>query len=759
MDKNNSRSSSRVFQAVSAPALSLVALMGPGSNAFGQAGALEEILVTASKRTESVQDLAMTVTAFSEQKIQDANIISATDLAILAPSLTITVNTQPNTAAFRIRGIGTSQTDIALEPSVGLFVDDVYLPRSGLGMSDLNDIERIEILHGPQGTLYGKNTNAGAVSIFTKRPNREEFEAYAEATLGDYDMQRFTVAASGPISDVLAYRISGTTHERDGYFDNGGTGGDLNDADEWNVQGKLLFEPTDSLSVLVNSSYVERDMRCCAADAEHGETVNPALIEQGFAPDKNDPFDFETAVDVENAFFIDSFSLSMVIDYSRDWGEIKSITAYGESEGGNTYDIDRSQLDVMSYIGAVSDGDSFSQEVRFTSPAGETIEYQIGAFYFQSQTIGGDGSPFVFLGDDFISQGQQQELFLDLLPPGVPNVAFIGQPGDNLAADVTLDTRNYALFGQSTWNITDAWRVTGGLRWTDEEKDADLLVEINSTSLAQTLVGTSFLATVSTAIDEEFTRSSSEVDWMLMTSYDLAEDTIVFATAATGSKSGGFNTVNGTPDQREFEDESTMSYELGIKSTVLDQRLRVNASAFLTEIDDYQFQRQVEAGIGTIVSNQAEVEVSGIDLEVTAVPLPFLTLSAGLMYLFDYQITAGPQEGDDLAFTAEYSANLGATFVFPLADGAVYLRTDYSYMDDHRTGSGQDIGERDIQDREDLNAKLGWRNENWNISVWGKNLTDDEYAGLTAATFPVTTMNAYFLVPPRTYGATLRYDF
>ncbi|MDZ7784659.1 MAG: TonB-dependent receptor plug domain-containing protein [Halioglobus sp.] len=189
--------------------------------------ALEEVIVTASKRTESLQDVPMSVSAYSEQTIRDANINSADDLAVLSPVLTITTNTQPNTAAFRIRGIGTSQSDIALEPSVGIFVDDVFLSRSGLGMSDLIDIERIEILQGPQGTLYGKNTNAGAINIITKGPNMEEYEGHLEANLGDYDLQRYIAAVSGPISDNLAFRLSGSIHQRDGFLENNGTGDDM----------------------------------------------------------------------------------------------------------------------------------------------------------------------------------------------------------------------------------------------------------------------------------------------------------------------------------------------------------------------------------------------------------------------------------------------------------------------------------------------------------------------------------------------------
>jgi iron complex outermembrane receptor protein len=167
----------------------------------------------------------------------------------------------------------------------------------------------------------------------------------------------------------------------------------------------------------------------------------------------------------------------------------------------------------------------------------------------------------------------------------------------------------------------------------------------------------------------------------------------------------------------------------------------------------------LEAGIGTIVSNRAEVETSGLDFELLALPLPNLTLGAGLLYMHKYEISAGPNKGSDLAYTADISYNLSATFVLPACGGGTYLRADYSYMDDHLTNTGSTIEERYVQDREDLNAKLGWRNDRWNIALWGKNLTDNEYALFTAATYPVTGMNAYFLAPPRTYGATLRYEF
>ena len=268
--------------------LATLALCCAATTLMAQTNGLEEVIVTASKRSESLQDVPISVTAFSDQVIQEAGINNVDDLAILTPSLSISTNINPTTAAFRIRGIGTSQSDIALEPSVGLFIDDVYLNRSGLGMSDLNDIERIEVLQGPQGTLYGKNTNAGAVSIFTKKPNLDTFEGYVETSVGDYDLRKVTASASGPLSETIAYRITGNVHEMDGYIENS-AGEDLNGADDWHVIGKLLYAPTDTLSFLLNGSHVDRDTNCCGADAVQSDAVNAELASRGTAHGQERP--------------------------------------------------------------------------------------------------------------------------------------------------------------------------------------------------------------------------------------------------------------------------------------------------------------------------------------------------------------------------------------------------------------------------------------------------------------------------------------
>ncbi len=726
--------------------------------------ALEEIVVTATKRATNLQDTPVTVNAFDSSTIQEAGINNAGDLANSTPSLSVNSNTSPFTARLTIRGIGTAQTDPALEPSVGMFVDGVYVGRSGLGMSDLTDIERIEVLQGPQGTLYGKNTNAGAISITTKTPNLEEYEGYVETSIGNYDMKKITVAASGPITDTLGFRLSGNVNQQDGYLENE-TGNDNNGADDWNMIGKILWQPTDDLSIQLNLSHIERDTDCCGSDPLHSDFVQNELANQGLTVLKNDNKDYKISTNVDTEFELEADAVSLVLDYDLSMGSIKSITSWDEYKYNTTYDVDQSQLDILTITDEHHKGDSFSQEFRFSSETDGAIDYQAGLFYYQQTTQRGDGRPGLVIGDDFNTVAAEALS---------PLVGFMAQPGDIASFNHAWETETLAVFGQATWHATESLHITAGLRWTDEEKDADLLSEANSTALGfvppNTIpvdpgppvvlnpdpIDTGLLIEgIVSPIDAKLSRRSINTDWLLNVSYDLNEDTMIFASASTGSKSGGFNGVNGTAEEREFGDEKTRSYELGIKTTLLDSRLRVNASAFLTEVDDYQQQVQLDTGAGSTVRNQGALEVSGIDLNIDALPLPNLTLSAGLLYLNKYEITEGENKGDKLSYTAELNGNFAATYAIPAGDGTAYARFDYTFKGNHTTTSGS-LYEQDI---ENINLKMGWRNDNWSFSVWGKNLKDEAYASVATNPIAFTGSTAYFLAPPRTYGVTARYDF
>ncbi|MEO0435342.1 MAG: TonB-dependent receptor [Pseudomonadota bacterium] len=718
-----------------------------------QNNVLEEVIVTAQKRSESLQDVPVAVTAFTEDTIQNSRISDITDVAVMTPNLTSNANTTPFTTRLQIRGIGTSQTDPALEPSVGLFVDGIFMGRTGLGTADLTDIERIEVLQGPQGTLYGKNTNAGAISIVTKRPNQLENEGYIDASIGNFAARKITASLSAPISDTVAYRVSASIHQRDGLFDNAGSQPDQNDIDDWNIQGKLLVAPNDRLELLFGFAHIERDTQCCAPDSIQGDAVQAELVRQGFAIDENDPYDFNSATDAPDAFSMESDLLSLHIDYDLGWGSLSSITAWNDYEYFVTQDGDASQLDLLRQVREPNSGDSFSQEIRLSGSVDTSLDYQLGLFFYDQTTNRGNRGDHIVLGADFVSIADQQNL-----PLPFPTIGLVAQPGDSVRYEVSWDTSTIALFGQATWHLNQEWHLTAGLRWTDEEREADLFSETISTAPLGDVFA--FLSTVSTPIDAQLDRSSENPDWLLKLAYDVGANTLLYASVATGTKSGNFNGVSGEAEFREFDDEETLSYELGIKSTIFDGRLRLNAAVFQTEIEQLQAGQQLPTGFGTFVSNEGEVEVAGVDVQIDAAPLANLTLGAGLMYLDTYEFTEGERAGTELPFTAELSANVSATFFLPYAGGGVYLRTDYAYMSDHFT-NGADasrLSPSDTDDRSVLNGQLGWRNDNWNLSVWGRNLTDEEYAVQSVLPQAFSGQQSFFLMPPRTYGLALRYD-
>ena len=729
----------------------VAAVLVHSTSSVAQPGALEEVIVTATKRAESLQDVPVTVNALSENTIQEAGITDIGDVAALVPALTVSTNLSPFASALRIRGFGTSQNDPALEASVAFILDGVYMGSSGLGMSDLTDIERIEVLQGPQGTLYGKNSNAGVVSIITKSPNTEETEGFVEASLGDYSMQRYVGSVTGPITDSLAYSVSGSWHDTDGWLESN-TGDDLNAVQDWNARGKILWLPTDALSMQLTASHVDRDTNCCGADATQTTAVTDQLVAKGLPVPKNDAFDYKNNVDVDSNFDLESDAINIKLDYELDTAVLTSLTAWSNYDYKTSTDADRSDLAVLAIVDDKYSGEQYSQELRLTSELDGPLQYMLGGFYaYEERTRGGSGESPVEIGDDVITVGGAAT--------GLgPAFGVLVQPGDTVAFDSKWETQTYALFGQSTYNITEEWAATLGLRYTTETKDADLYTQPFST--ARTFgTGGSLVELAFAPVDEDFNRDSDGFTGLANLTWFVQEETMAFASVSTGTKSGGFNGVAGEGEPREFKDEDTTNYELGIKSQLFDNRLRLNVSAFYTEFNDLQFLAQQSSGAGTFVSNAAEGTSSGVDLNFSASPWAFLMMSGGLQYL-DAKYTDGELDelNLDVPYAPTWSGNVSATFLLPLADGVTYLRGDYSYMGDHfNNPTYQD--DKVEQDKNLLNVRLGWRNDNWDAAVWLKNATDESYATLSAAPLAYSGTEAFFLEAPRTYGVTVRYNF
>jgi iron complex outermembrane receptor protein len=345
------------------------------------------------------------------------------------------------------------QNDPSLEASVAFIVDGVYMGQSGLGMSDLTDMERIEVLQGPQGTLYGKNSNAGVISVITKSPNMGETEGFVEASLGDYSLQKYVGSVSGPINESLGYLLSGSWHETDGWLESN-TGDDLNGVKDWNARGKLLWLPSDALSIQLTGSHVDRDTSCCAADATQTFAVTDQLEALGLPVPKNDAFDYKNNQDIDSSFNLQSDAVSINMDYDLDTATLTSLTAWNEYDDKTSTDADRSELAVIGIVDDKYTGELWSQELRLTSDLDGPLQYMTGAFYaYQKLTRGGTEHGNVEIGKDIIPVGGAQTG----LGPAFGN--FV-QPGDTVFFDSKWETETVALLGQSTYNITEAWAAT-----------------------------------------------------------------------------------------------------------------------------------------------------------------------------------------------------------------------------------------------------------------------------------------------------------
>jgi iron complex outermembrane receptor protein len=733
------------------PVAAAISLSLISTLAWSQSGALEEVIVTATKRAESLQDIPVTVNAISATTIQEAGITDLLDVAALVPALTVSTNLNPFASAIRIRGFGTSQNDPSLEASVAFIVDGVYMGRSGLGMSDLTDIERIEVLQGPQGTLYGKNSNAGVISVITKDPNRDETEGYIEASLGDYSLQKYVGSVTGPITDSLAYLLAGSWHEYDGWLESD-TGDDLNAAQDWNARGKLLWQPTDLLAIKFTASHVDRDTSCCAADATQTAAITDQLVAQGLPVPKNDAFDYKNNVDVDSKFDLESNAANINLDYELDTATITALSSWNDYDYTTSTDADRSELSVLAIVDDKYTGQLWTQELRLSSDLDGPMQYMVGSYYaYEKLTRSDNGNGAVIVGDDMIAVGGAQS--------GLgPAFGALAQPGDTVFINNKWITKSFAVFGQTTYSLSEQWTTTFGLRYTREDKEANLHSEPFSTAAAAA-VGGALVQRAFAAVDEDFHRDSDGFTWLANLTYFMTDEIMLFGSVTTGSKSGGFNGVAGEDAPREFDDEDTTNYELGVKSQWLDNRLQINASAFYTVFDDLQFLAQQPSGVGTFVSNAAQGTSAGLDLNFSAAPWEFLMLSGGVQYL-DAEYTKGELDelNLDVPYAPDWSGNIAATVMLPFAEGIAYLRSDYSYMGNHFTNATYQAASV-RQDQNLVNVRLGWRNPDWDAALWVKNATDEAYSSLSGAPIAYSGTEAQWLQAPRTYGVTVRYNF
>ena len=443
---------------------------------------LDKVVITASKREQTLQDTPIAVSVVSAETLEQAEIRDVLDLQSVVPSLEIRQSTSTINTSFSIRGFGSASNNAGIEPSVGVFVDGVYRSRPSAALSDLLNVERVEVLRGPQSTLFGKNASVGVVSLTTKAPQFEQGGSIA-ATYGNNNNIRLVGDITGPISDKVAFRLAGSYNTADGYAKNLQTGNDVNDRNRWGLQGQLLFTPSDDLSIRVIADYDEIDEICCYQANVLAGTTTTGLIDALGDIVIERPFSYEYYANFDPTNKIENAGLSVHVDKEFDFADFTSITAYREGENSTRFDIDQSSADILN---SFNDGESetFTQEFRFTSNKPDaTVDWLVGAYYFDETisfpggfTFGTDTRAFfdVAAGGGF---GQLETIL------GLPNGTF-RQEGEGVFEQRGQDNKSWSLFGTADWHINDKLTATLGLGFIHDEKEA-FVSQVNTDAFSQ----------------------------------------------------------------------------------------------------------------------------------------------------------------------------------------------------------------------------------------------------------------------------------
>lgn len=437
---------------------------------------IEEVVVTATKREQTLEEVSIAVSVVSAELIREAQINDVLDLQASVPSLRVTQLQTTGNTNFVIRGFGNGANNPGIEPSVGVFIDGVYRSRSASALADLPNLERVEVLRGPQSTLFGKNASAGVINVITAKPNLEEYEGSAALTWGNYNQIILRGDISGPISDTFGWSLSAYSNQRDGYFTNLKTGNELNERDRWGVRGQLYWEPSDNISLRFIADSDRIDEFCCGvANLQDGPTGAAIRLVGGqFVP--NDAFAYENYYDFDATNDIENSGVSLQADFNFSNGLLlTSITAYRELSRLDNADIDFTSAALVGVNSGDTGIDTFTQEFRLSQSIGQ-FDWMVGAYYFEEDVrydneLEYDSAfrPFADLLSGFgVTQLEQTMQGLGLLPPvpvffqaGQGVLDFSGQSDDTLS-----------LFGQVDVAVSEHWTLTGGLNYTDVEKSA-----------------------------------------------------------------------------------------------------------------------------------------------------------------------------------------------------------------------------------------------------------------------------------------------
>jgi iron complex outermembrane receptor protein len=602
----------------STAALALGLLIGPlhaqDAASADETATLDEVVVTAQKREENLQKVAVSVTALTSEALESKGIVQFTDLTHAVPSLTIVQASVATNSSIFLRGIGTAAFSIAVDPSVSVVVDDVAVVQQAQAFANLADIERVEVLRGPQGTLFGKNASAGVVNVVTKGPT-EALAVAAQLTATDDQEIKAELSVSGPFGsgNGSGFRLSGYSTTRDGYIKNLATGQDLNNARDNGFRGKLQFNFTDRLKLRLSGDYSDGSTRGSVStlrDVPAGTAffgaIPLAAFVTGIVPGVDD-----FNVNIDDVPFQKSTQSSGNAKLSYDFAnsQLVSVTSYQDWAYSNFEDVDGTTINVLaSPLGAAGrsgglvQGGAFhafqlAEELRLVSTGSGPLKWMVGSYYSDSTTA---------------------RAFNRSTNSGLITGALAGF---NANWQARAGNKSTAAFAQLDYSFTDRTRVTAGLRFANEK------IAVSFTNLIPAVPAT-FAGN----------NSADKTVWKVALQRDLADQVMLFATIASGYKGQGYDVSTGFNQARAdnpVNGESSKAYELGVKSRFMDNRVQINATAFLTNYDQFQAQSTIVGPTGPVLklNNVGKLRTQGVEVEFTAKPFPSLLIDSSIGYV------------------------------------------------------------------------------------------------------------------------------
>lgn len=697
-----------------------------------------DIVVTAQRRAERLQDVPATISALDSKALVAAGVMDISNIAPRVPGFYAGGFGSARPQLY-IRGIGTRQFDPGSESSVGVFVDESYLGRTGGVLGALKDIERVEVLKGPQGTLYGRNTIAGAVNVITKGPT-DDLQAEAEAGVGNYDSYNLFGAVSGPIAgDVIKGRIAAWRTKQQGYITNLTTGNHPQGVNNWGGRLRLAIEPTSTIKIDLIGE-IARDTGRSFQGESIGSTTNPygiLLGRAGLVPQlSDDPYKQYYTTDPLYDRKIDAFTGK--INWATDVGDFVSVTSYRKMTYTDDRDFDNTSLDVIRQI-SNEDSKQFSQELRFVSAndgalsLGGLVDWIVGVYFYKDKSY----------HEDFFRYGAD-------------SVAGAGSVDQTFGH---YDTKSIAGFGQATFNISNELKFTAGARYTEDRKKATLG---GRTTDALPLVRADF--------DQvNPTKKFTSFDPKFVLAYQPNRDLNFYASFSKGFKSGGYQYTPLTAAQAAevFDPEKIKAYEIGVKSTWLNGALQANAAVFRYDYSNLQVSRVTQLPDGStpsLITNAGKSRIKGAELDVTIEPIRDFRVAVAYAYTdakyLDYSTGALDFSGTTMVRAPKHSVNVSSDYTIHTGgDSDLTLHGDVAMLSDffHEPGQGElAYGTTIPFTSEDgyvlSNARVTFRTGQWRLSAWVQNAFDVNYRR-TVLALPGQVISIYG--QPRTYGLTL----